>query len=63
MLLEHHKRRRIEMTYVYGYFHTREDAESALEHYFAAGEVSPCEFIRIYRAFGGKRWAIELRAG
>jgi hypothetical protein len=48
------------MTYVYGYFRPREDAEHALEHFFAAGEVSECEFSRIYRAFGGKLWAIEL---
>jgi hypothetical protein len=49
------------MTFVYGYFHTKEDAETALEHYFATGEVFECEFVRIYPAFGGKRWAIELR--
>jgi hypothetical protein len=49
-------------TYVYGYFATKQDAEAALEDYMAAGEVSPCEFSRIYSAFGGKRWAIELKA-
>jgi hypothetical protein len=49
-------------TFVYGYFPTREAAESALEHYFTSGEVFPCEFVRIYPAFGGKRWAIELKA-
>jgi hypothetical protein len=50
------------MIYVYGYFPTREAAEAALEHYLASGEVSPCEVSRIYAAFGGKRWAIELKA-
>jgi hypothetical protein len=49
-------------TYVYGYFHSKEDAEAALEDYIAAGEVSPYEFSRIYSAFGGIRWAIELKA-
>jgi hypothetical protein len=49
-------------TYVYGYFATREAAEAALEDFYATGEVFPCEFSRIYSAFGGKRWAIELRA-
>lgn len=48
-------------TFVYGYFPTREKAEAALEDYYATGEVSPCEFVWIYRAFGGKLWAIELR--
>jgi hypothetical protein len=50
------------MTYVYGYFATKQDAEDYLEHMFAAGQVSECEFSRIYKAFGGKRWAIELKA-
>lgn len=49
-------------TFVYGYFSTKQDAEAALEDYFASGEVFPCEFSRIYSAFGGKLWAIELRA-
>jgi hypothetical protein len=49
-------------TYVYGYFHSKQDAEAALEEFYASGEVSPCEFSRIYSAFGGKRWAIELKA-
>lgn len=50
------------MIYVYGYFPTKAEAESALEDGFASGTISPSEFRRIYSAFGGKRWAIELKA-
>jgi len=46
--------------YVYGYFSSKEAAEAALEDMFASGEVSPCEFSRVYCAFG-HMWAIELK--
>lgn len=49
------------MKYVYGYFKTRDEAERYLEHMYACGDLCESEYVRIYAAFGGKRWAIELK--
>jgi hypothetical protein len=46
------------MRYVYSCHKTRDRAESALEHYYACGEISQCERPRIERH--GDHYAITL---
>jgi len=50
------------MIYVYGYFNSKDEAEHAFVTYCCEGIMSECELSRIYPAFGGKLWAIELKA-
>jgi hypothetical protein len=46
------------MRYDYSSHKTRDAAEMALEHYYAAGEVSECERPRIERR--GARYVVTL---